>query len=65
MMRDKLFMKKRNRIMLLTVMILAAVIVFLIIRLAGSGRDTGDENTMMSSDDEVQMPKARPKVACP
>ena len=55
MMRDKLFMKKRNRIMLLTVMILAAVIVFLIIRLAGSGRDTGDENTMMSSDDEVQI----------
>ena len=50
MMRDKLLMKKRNRLVLLAVMILAAVIVFLIIHLAGSGRDTGDENTMTSSD---------------
>ncbi len=55
MMRDKLLMKKRNRLVLLAVMILAAVIVFLIIRLAGSGRDTGDENSMTSSDDEVQI----------
>ena len=48
---DKLFMKKRDRIILLTVMILAVVIVFLIILgPAGSGRDTGDENTMTSSD---------------
>lgn len=55
MMRDKLLMKKRNRLVLPAVMILAAVIVFLIIRLAGSGRDTGDENSMTSSDDEVQI----------
>ena len=49
-------MKKRNRIMLLPVIILTAVIVFLIIRgPAGSGRDTGDEITMKSSDNEVQI----------
>ena len=46
MMRDKLLMKKRIRIILLSVMILAAVIVFLIMR----WKDTGDENTMTSSD---------------
>ena len=49
-------MKKRDRIILLTVMILAVVIVFLIILgPAGSDRDTGDENTMLSSDDEEQI----------
>ena len=46
MMSDKLLMKKRIRIILLSVMILAAVIVFLIMRC----KDTGDENTMTSSD---------------
>ena len=53
---DKLLMKKRNRIMLLSGMILAAAAVFLIMRgPAGSGRNTGDENAMISSDDEVQI----------
>ncbi len=47
--------EKRKRItMLLSVTILAAVIVFLIMHgPAGPGGDTGDENTMRSSDDEA------------
>ena len=52
-----MLMKKRNRIMMLLSMVtLAAVIVFLIMRgPAGSGRENGDENTMRSSDNEVQI----------
>ena len=54
---DKMLMKKRKRLMMmLSTLTLVAVIAILIMGgLAGSGRENGDESTMINSENEVQI----------